>query len=303
MKKRILVTGGTVFVSKFIATYFSKKEYDVFVLNRNTRKQVDNVHLICGDRNNLKDILTAFTFDAILDVCAYDEKDIKNLLDSSVTFTDYIFISSSAVYPETNPQPFTEKQDTGFNTVWGSYGTNKIAAENYLLSKVPNAYIVRPPYLYGPMQNVYREPFVFDCAMQNRKFYIPKRGTMKLQFLHVEDLCKIIESILTQHPDTHIYNVGNPELVDINTFVKLCYQVVHTKLEKKYVTNHANQRDYFCFYDYEYILDVSKQKQLLSKTKDLAEGLLESYEWYKKYPDEVTKKDYISFIDSNFNKL
>lgn len=32
--KRILVTGGTVFVSKYVAKYFQSNNYEVYVLNR-----------------------------------------------------------------------------------------------------------------------------------------------------------------------------------------------------------------------------------------------------------------------------
>ncbi|GAA0180946.1 SDR family oxidoreductase [Clostridium sediminicola] len=298
--RRILVTGGTVFVSKYIAKYFQSKNYEVYVLNRGTKKQIKNVNLICADRNNLEDYLQQYSFDAIIDVCGYNQKDIKNILDAVGEFKDYIFISSSAVYPETNIQPFSENQSIGLNTIWGKYGTDKIEAEEYLISRVSNAYILRPPYLYGQMQNVYREPFVFECALKNRKFYIPNDGKMKLQFFHVDDLCKVIEKILEKHPKEHILNVGNTELVDINTFVELCYKVVGTPLEKIYVTNHDNQRDYFSFYDYEYSLDVSKQAELLSEQKDLFEGLKESYEWFKDNFDEVAKKDYINFVQQNF---
>lgn len=300
--KRILVTGGTVFVSKFVAKYFKEKNYDVYVLNRGTKKQVDGVKLICADRNNLKDTLSKYSFDAIIDVCGYTQKDIKNLLDSLGEFKDYIFISSSAVYPETNLQPFTENQKVGLNSIWGKYGKDKLEAEEYLISKIPNAYILRPPYLYGPMQNVYREPFVFECALQKRKFYIPKDGKMKLQFLHVEDLCKIIEKIMELHPEEHIFNVGNNRMVDINYFVEQCYKVVGMPLEKVYVKNHENQRDYFSFYDYEYALDVTKQKQLLSEEKSLFEGLKESYEWYRSNSKDVLRKDYIQFIEDNFER-
>lgn len=298
--KRILVTGGTTFVSRYVATYFQSNNYEVYVLNRGTKKQVKNVNLICGDRNNLKDYLKQYSFDAIIDVCAYNKQDIKNILEAVGAFKDYIFISSSAVYPETNIQPFSENQNTGENKIWGKYGTDKIEAEKYLISKVPSAYILRPPYLYGPMQNVYREPFVFECALKNRKFYIPNDGKMKLQFFHVNDLCKVIEKILETHPEEHIFNVGNEELVDINTFVELCYKVVGTPLEKEYVTNYDNQRDYFSFYDYEYSLDVSRQCELLEEQKDLFDGLKESYEWFKNNKDKVVKKDYIKFIDENF---
>ncbi|MGG7202273.1 NAD-dependent epimerase/dehydratase family protein [Clostridium butyricum] len=298
--KRILVTGGTVFVSKYVAKYFQSNNYEVYVLNRGSKQQIENINLICADRNNLKDCLKDFYFDSIIDVCGYNQQDIKNILDAVGGFKDYIFISSSAVYPETNMQPFSENQSIGVNKIWGKYGTDKIEAEEYLISKVPNAYILRPPYLYGPMQNVYREPFVFECALKNRKFYIPNDGKMKLQFFHVDDLCKVIEKILEKHPTNHIYNVGNTESIDINTFIELCYKVVGTPLEKVYVTKHNNQRDYFSFYDYEYSLDVTKQSELLMEEKDLFEGLKESYKWFKNNYNEVEKKDYIKYIEENF---
>jgi len=297
--KKILVTGGTVFVSKFIANYF-KQDNEVYVLNRNTKPQLDGVHLIEADRNKLRDSLKEYSFDVVIDVCAYNKQDIHNLLTALNTVKDYIFISSSAVYPEINDQPFHEEQQIGKNFILGKYGLDKAEAEQLLLSRVPNAYILRPPYLYGPMQNVYREPFVFECALNDRKFYIPKDGKMKLQFFHVEDLCKIIEKIIKQHPCHHIFNVGNEELVDINTFVSLCYKVANKKLETVNVYHYENQRDYFSFYDYEYVLDVSRQKSLLPKTKNLEQGLRESFEWYLKHQEEVSKKDYINFIDNHF---
>jgi nucleoside-diphosphate-sugar epimerase len=298
--KRLLVTGGTVFVSKYVAKYFKTKNYEVYVLNRGTKQQVENVNLICEDRNNLKDCLIKYSFDAIIDVCGYNQRDIKNLLDALGEFKDYIFISSSAVYPETNEQPFSENQNVGLNSIWGEYGTGKIEAERYLFSRVPNAYILRPPYLYGPMQNVYREPFVFECALKKRKFYIPNDGKMNLQFFHVDDLCKVIEKIIEKHPNNHIFNVGNSEVVDINTFVEMCYKVVGTPLEKVYVTNHYNQREYFSFYNYEYVLDISRQNELLPEQKNLFDGLKESYEWFEENHDKIVKKDYIKFIQQNF---
>lgn len=44
--KKLLVTGGTVFVSRFIAEYFVSKGDDVYVLNRNTRVQSKGVYLV-----------------------------------------------------------------------------------------------------------------------------------------------------------------------------------------------------------------------------------------------------------------
>lgn len=71
--KRILVTGGTVFVSKYVATYFQSNNYEVYVLNRGTKQQIENINLICADRNNLKDSLKQYSFDATIDVCTYNQ--------------------------------------------------------------------------------------------------------------------------------------------------------------------------------------------------------------------------------------
>lgn len=96
-----------------------------------------------------------------------------------------------------------------FNAFTGFYSMGKAEAEGALLERVPNAYILRPAYLYGPMNNLYREAFVFDCAKVGRKFYLPEDGEMKLQFFHVRDLCGLMEMIMKEKPADHVFNVEN----------------------------------------------------------------------------------------------
>ncbi len=297
-----LVTGGTVFASRFTAEYFAKKGHNVYVLNRNTRPQSEGVTLIEADRHQLGNILKRYSFDAVLDISSYNEMDEAELINALGEVGQYIFVSSSAVYPETLPQPFNESQECGPNKYWGDYGTNKIAAEKYLLSKIPDAYIIRPPYLYGPMNNVYREAFVFECAENDRPFYVPKDGSMKMQFFHIEDMCRFMELIMEKRPEQHIFNVGNTEMITVNKWVELCYKVLGKNPELKYIREEINQRSYFPFLDYEYELDVTEMNKLMSDTKPLEEGLKESYEWYRNNRELVRKKPLLEFIDENFKE-
>ena len=172
--KKVLVTGGTVFVSRYVAEYYVRKNYDVYVLNRNTKVQSEGVTLIEADRKNLGNVLKDYHFDVVFDVTAYNANDVDSLLDGLGSFDDYILISSSSVYPEYCAQPFTENTPIGENIIWGKYGMGKVEAERALQARVPGAYILRPPYLYGPMNNVYREAFVFDCAIKNASFIYRK---------------------------------------------------------------------------------------------------------------------------------
>lgn len=304
--KNILVTGGIVFVSKFVAQYFSSKkfcdEYQVYVLNRNNHLQVENVILINSSRQNLGSKLEQFNFDVVIDITSYTKEDVKSILDSLGSSKEkiekYILLSSSAVYPETLDLPFKETDEVGKNIFWKDYGINKIEAEKYLQENFSNYFILRPPYLYGPENNVYREAFVFDCAENDRKFFIPENENMKLQFFYIEDLCKVIENILIKNPSQKIFNLGNENTISILDWLKLCYQVVGKNLEVVSASKEISQRNYFPFYDYEYYLDVTKQKSILENTTSLKDGLEKSYKWYKNNKEKVNRKNYFEFIDN-----
>lgn len=202
------------------------------------------------------------------------------------------------MYPEYLPLPFTEETPLGENRFWGKYGTDKIEAEEALMKRKPNAYILRPPYLYGQMNNVYREAFAFDCAMQDRQFYLPKDGAMKLQVFHIHDLCRFMDILLEKKPKQHIFHVGNRETVSIRQWVELCYSVVGKNVKFVNVHDDTEQRNYFSFYNYEYYLDVSKQCELMQDTKPLYEGLQEAFDWYRNNMEKVNKKPYMDYIDN-----
>ncbi len=298
--KTMLVTGGTAFVSRAAAEYFASRGWQVTVLNRGTKPQSAGVELLCRDRHALGDALRHRHFDAVLDVTAYTARDVNGLLDALGDYGAYILISSSAVYPETAPQPFREEGPMGENIHWGRYGTDKIAAEIALRRRAPEACILRPPYLYGPGNNVYREAFVFDCALAGRPFCLPGDGGMQLQFFHVTDLCRVMEALLRERPARRVFNVGNPESVSVAEWAELCYAAAGREPVFRRISSGVPQREYFPFYDYEYALDVSAQQALLPACIPLQEGLREAFAWYVQNPGQVRKKPLTDYIDAHF---
>lgn len=301
--KTILVTGGTVFVSRYAAVYFAQQGYRVYALNRGTRPQPSGVTLIQADRHALGNALRGLHFDAVLDITAYTAADVDQLMDALDEYGQYILLSSSAVYPETTAQPFSETAAVGPNRFWGQYGVGKIEAERAALRRDPHAMVLRPPYLYGPFNNVYREAFVFDCALQDRPFYLPGQGQLPLQFFHVEDLCRFIALLLNQPPREQIFNLGNPDTVTVRQWVELCYQLVGKQPVFVPVPSCVEQRSYFSFYDYAYRLDVERQRALLPAIKPLQQGLYESLQWYLQEPDAVIKKPFFAYIEQHLGSL
>ena len=73
----------------------------------------------------------------------------------------------------------------------------------------------------------------------------------------------MMEKIIENQPKEHLYNVGNSETISVRQWVKLCYACSNKIPEFIEVFNEVNQRNYFSFYDYEFFLDVERQKKLL----------------------------------------
>ena len=93
--KKILVTGGTVFVSRYIAEYYVAKNYDVYVLNRNTRKQSNGVKLIQADRYNLGEILKNMDFDLVIIINIYFTLISKFLGKNTCVLSSFELIGST----------------------------------------------------------------------------------------------------------------------------------------------------------------------------------------------------------------
>ena len=296
--RKILVTGGTVFVSRSLAEYFVANGDEVYVLNRNHKKQSEGVKLIEADRYKLGTVLSDYQFDVVIDANAYTAEEVNLLLEALPEIKDYVFISTSAVYPEHLSQAFKETQIVGPNSYWKDYGTNKIEAEELIAKKVPQGYMLRPAYIYGPYNNAYREAFIFDCAKAKRPFYLPQSSDMKLQFIHIHDLCRLVDELLDKKPEEKIYNVGNESPVTIKEWVSMCYEVANESLELIEVDESVNQTSYFSFPNYEYLLDVERQTALIGETLDLRKGLEESFEWYQTNENIVNKRNYIEFIEN-----
>ena len=131
--------------------------------------------------------------------------------------------------------------------------------------------------------------------------YMPNRWGIYDIHGNVSDLCRFVEILIDKHPESHIFNVGNKDVVTVKEWVKLCYKAAGKTAEFVGISKDIPQRDYFCFYDYEYVLDISKQNELMPDTVSLEQGLKEEFEWYRNNLDSVyNRKPYIEYIKNNF---
>lgn len=314
MADKVLVLGGSYFVGRKMVEFLAEHGYEVSVLNRGTRPlAVAGVHQICCDRNDGEGMKAAFlgtAFDYVIDVSWQDVSWVEKLCAALPleTVKKLVFISSSAVYDVERLQiPFAETDALGENKYWTFYGKGKIDAENYysefLKDKQTELVIVRPPYIYGEYNYAQRESLIFRQLMEDKPVVIPASNP-KLQFIYTEDLAAIVDCLLKADTGkTSIFNVGNQNAVTSKEWVEACAKVAGKTpevIEIDYGALGRNVRDFYPFFDYDNVLEVSKINRIIHKETEFSEGLKKAFDWFLKNRETITFKEN---VDKNLYEI
>ena len=298
--KKILIMGGNQFVGKEIVKKFLEKDYTIYILNRGTRKNIEEVIFFKVDRDNfieMENILKNIDVDIIIDVSAYTEEQVDILHKVMKNrFKQYILISSASVYNNIESTPANEESQTGENLIWGDYAKNKYLAEKKTIenSKIYNFKytIFRPFYIYGVGNNLDRENYFFSRIKYNLPIYIPSKNNI-IQFGYVEDLALAIESSIGNLDFyNQTFNISGDEYVTMSEFSEICGKVMNKKAIIKYINTEENKikaRDWFPFREVNLFGDISKLENTgFRNTYSLIQGLEKTYK-YNDENDLITK--------------
>ena len=298
--EKILIMGGNQFVGKEIVKKFLEKDYTIYILNRGTRKNIEEVIFFKVDRDNfieMENILKNIDVDIIIDVSAYTEEQVDILHKVMKNrFKQYILISSASVYNNIESTPANEESQTGENLIWGDYAKNKYLAEKKTIenSKIYNFKytIFRPFYIYGVGNNLDRENYFFSRIKYNLPIYIPSKNNI-IQFGYVEDLALAIESSIGNSDFyNQTFNISGDEYVTMSEFSEICGKVMNKKAIIKYINTEENKikaRDWFPFREVNLFGDISKLENTgFRNIYSLIQGLEKTYK-YNDENDLITK--------------
>ena len=302
---KLLVLGGSEFVSQALAKYLISKGYSVDILTRGIKKLRYGgykKHIKCDrkDVKSMKSLLNKEVYNYIFDISAYTEEDVKITLASinKEKLQKYIFCSSGAVYKPSD-KLVDEKSTKGENIFWGQYGLDKKAAEDYIINSGVDYCILRPTYIYGDGNNLYRETYFFDRIINDKFIQVPYGNEVKTQFLHIDDLVRIFESVIYSETNKEIYNVTNDEIVTWKDYINICGEVIKKKpiiKEVKSLTSVQEVRTYFPFRNTTYTLSIDnlRSSRLYIPKISLKEGLTKTYKWYKKNQIKLEDKKMVN---------
>ena len=229
---KVLILGGNRNFGKIVLETLLKKNYEIYLVNRNTKKKNirhKNLKYICCDRNKLSryhHLFKNIKFDFIFDNIAYKLRDVKNLHKLlNKKFKHYIFTSSIITYLNFNDKSEVKEKDwfkgkinkqwilnKNYKKIDLNYAKNKRRIEKYLISnKKINYTILRVPNVIGKKDFSKKTERLLAYPFFKRNNII--NGDDYLQFIYKPDLVKIIVKIIKKEKNVkQIFNVANKKI-------------------------------------------------------------------------------------------
>jgi nucleoside-diphosphate-sugar epimerase len=284
---RVLVVGGTEFISLHLVRALLRDRHEVVVLNRGRHpgRVPAGVKTIVADRKDhaaLGRVLAGERFDGLVDItyAPTTGDDVRALLAALDGRAGHaIFVSTGRVHDHALPIPYHE--DTPRTLYWGEYAKNKIEGEDaYLGSGLP-ASVVRPTHVFGPLNTRNNETFFFDRLVRGRPVLVPGPGGWLRQFGHVEDLADAMAAMLgDRRAFGRAYNVSGEESITQVGFVELIAEVIERPASLVHVAKAPFGQN--LVYDCHAVYTTTRIRAELGLRPryTLASGLAQTFEWY-----------------------
>ena len=284
---RVLVVGGTEFISLHLVRALLRERHNVVVLNRGRQpgRVPAGVKTIVADRKDhaaLGRALAGERFDGLVDItyAPTTGDDVRALLVALDGRAGHaIFVSTGRVHDHALPIPYHE--DTPRGLFWGEYAKNKIEGEDAYLSSGLPASVVRPTHVFGPLNTRNNETFFFDRLVRGRPVLVPGAGGWLRQFGHVEDLADAMAAMLgDRRAFGRAYNVTGEESITQVGFVELIAEVVKRPVSFVHVPKAPFGQN--LVYDCHAVYTTTRLRHELGirPRYTLASGLAQTFEWY-----------------------
>lgn len=198
---KILVLGGTVFLSKAITAEAVRRGHDVVCAARGASGGVpEGARLISVDRNKpgAFDQLAGEQFDAVIDVAKYSVNWVRDALEAfGATTPHWTFVSSISVYADhaTGSDELLPplEDDPAQEFTAERYGSVKVASENAVLEAVRGReFIVRAGLITGPDDPSDRFGYWPARMARGGRVAVPDSPDLGFQHIDARDLAQWI---------------------------------------------------------------------------------------------------------------
>ena len=224
--RRILVLGGSRFVGLHFAAAALSRGHHVTLFNRGqTAPGVFPAgEELVGDRTGDLSALHGRRWDVVVDTWAKAPGPVQRTCELLTDSVDqYVYISSTSVYDDRGPEPWTEHTRVDTIPAAGprSYAENKLASEDVVHTYFAGrATIVRPAVVVGPYDRSHRFVRWPLRAREGGEMLVPGRPEETVPFVDARDLGRWLVDVIERRI-CGTYN-GGGALPTMGTLIDRC---------------------------------------------------------------------------------
>jgi nucleoside-diphosphate-sugar epimerase len=296
---RVLSIGGTGNISRAVTQLLAERGVDLTLLNRgqsDTPADVRSIHADIRDRPAVAAALRNEGFDVVIDWIAFTPEHVATDIELFAgTISQYVFISSAAVYKQPSPYyPLVEAAPLG-NPGW-QYATDKIACEDLLRRETsfPST-IVRPAHTYGETRiptAVDGEGYtIVDRMRRGKQVIVHDDGTSLWTLTHNTDFARGLAGLLGNadavgecfHLTSDFALTWDQITKTIAAAAGLEADIVHVPSETIAAVDPGLGKELLCDKCHSLVFDNTKLKRFVpgfEATVSFAEGIERSLAWF-----------------------
>ena len=266
-KLRVLLLGGSGFVSGAIARVALAKGHQVTIVTRGIKPLPQGVSAIRADRTlpgSLEAAMAATKedFDLVVDCIGYQAADARqDLALFAERCRHLVFISSDFVFDPAKRQ-FPQPESNAFFLTDNSYGANKRRCELEFIQHTKNFShwsILRPCHIYGPGSRLGclpehgRDPGLIERIRTGTPLRLVGGGKFLQQPIFVDDLANLVLSCpFSPCSARQIYHCAGPDIVESVTYYQILAELLGCSLNVEelpvldYLREHPEQKSFLC---------------------------------------------------------
>jgi nucleoside-diphosphate-sugar epimerase len=263
---KILLIGGSGFVSGALANQGLEAGHQVWAVTRGQRPVADGVISITVDRTDRAAFARAIEqgppeWDLVVDCIGYTRADAEQDLATFRHCADhFVFISTDFVY-DPDQRSFPQPEYTAHYMTDG-YGGRKRQAELVFLDGDTGPMqwtILRPCHIYGPgsllgcLPEHGRDPQLIDRIRRGEPLILVGAGHFLQQPLYVTDLAETILSCAGNEAiHGRIFNVAGPEVVESRRYYEIIGDILGSPVSieeipiTQYRATHPDRLSFLC---------------------------------------------------------
>jgi len=259
---KILLIGGSGFLSGTMATCALRDGHEVWAVTRGKRSPATGVQAIVADRKDRDAFAQAIreqkqSWDLAIDCIGFDAEDAGQDVEVISPLVQHlVFISTDFVLsPVDRPWKVDETYDKWNDT---AYGVGKRAAEELLLSQIEPVTILRPCHIYGPgsllgcLAKHGRDPQLIERMKHGETLQLVGGGHFLQQPVFAPDLWRMALSCLgNARASRQIYFAPGQEIIESREFYRLIGEFIGVPVTieevpiKSYLREHPEHGSFF----------------------------------------------------------